>query len=46
VNPHATPNPQTAVFLAVAACETKVKAFLGLDVTGRGKPLLYYFDAG
>jgi hypothetical protein len=34
------------VFLAVTACETKVKAALGLDVAGRGRPLLSYFDAG
>ena len=40
------PDPQTAVFLAVTACETKVKAVLGLDATARGRPLMSYFDAG
>jgi hypothetical protein len=39
------PDPQTAVFLAVVACETKVKTTLGIDITDRGKPLRSYFDA-
>jgi hypothetical protein len=42
----ADPDPQTAVFLAVVACETKVKAILDIDITDRGKWLLYYFDIG
>ncbi|HEX3958325.1 MAG TPA: hypothetical protein VHZ03_17140 [Trebonia sp.] len=40
------PDPQTAVFLAVTACETKVKAVLGIGAAARGRPLLSYFDAG
>ncbi len=38
----ATPTPQTAVFLAVTACETKVKAVLGLDAAARGRRLMSY----
>jgi hypothetical protein len=41
----AYPDPQTAVFLAVAACETKVKTVLGIALTVGGNPLLRYFDA-
>ena len=41
----ADPDPQTAVFLAVAACETKVKTILGTGTVGHGKPLLHYLDA-
>ena len=40
------PDPQTAVFLAVVAREAKAKITLGVDVTGHGKPLAYYFDTG
>jgi hypothetical protein len=40
----AYPDPQTAVFLAVTACETKVKMMLGMQITAGGKPLLHYFD--
>lgn len=40
------PDPQTAVFLAVTACETKVKAVLGIGAAARGRPLMSYFDAG
>jgi hypothetical protein len=40
----AYPDPQTAVFLAVTACETKVKMVLGMQITAGGKPLLHYFD--
>ncbi len=40
----AYPDPQTAVFLAVVACETKVKTVLGVEITVGGRPLLRYFD--
>ena len=40
----AYPDPQTAIFLAVTACETKVKMVLGMQITAGGKPLLHYFD--
>lgn len=39
----AYPDPQAALFLAVTACEVKVKTKLGLD-PGRGGPLMRYFS--